>query len=86
MSEPVMKDAIVVGAYYDEAKKAIVLNSKIEGIETVFQTPLGESSWKFPEGCIDREREMRKTAELFNSRKGMVVRLQFDGGQINGNS
>jgi len=86
MSDQVQREATIVSAYYDEAKKAIVLSTKIDGIETTFQTPMPESAWKFQEGCIDKESEMRKTAALFNTKKGSRITLQFDGGQIDGRS
>ena len=77
---PVIREAVIVGAYYDSMKKAIVLSSQIEGIETVFQTPMPESSWTFPKGCLNTEFEKHKTAKLFNSSKGRKISLQFDGG------
>lgn len=85
--EPVMKDAVIAGAYYDEAKRAIVLNAEIDGIESTFQTPMPESYWTFPPGCDtaeEKEAMMRKTAEMFNAKKGGRIKIQFDGGIVNG--
>jgi len=84
MTDPVRKKMTIIGSYYDDVKKAIVLRGAIEGVDTEFQLPLHESDFSFPKHCIDREFEMRKTAELFNARKGASIDVQFDGGSVNG--
>lgn len=87
MTEPVTKKMIVAGAYYDEAKRAIVLRGEIHGVKTEFQLPLTEDHFMFPDECNTpkkREHEMRKTAEMFDMRKGITVPVRFDGGMKNG--
>ncbi len=85
MSDPTLKPMVIIGAYYDEVKKAIILRGELEGVETEFNLPMHESDFTFPEWCIDKEFEMRKTAELFNSRKGNTITVNFAGGVVNGN-
>ena len=85
MSESAQRKMTIVGAYYDEVKKAIVLRGELEGVKTEFQLPMHESDFTFPKHCIDKERKMKKTAELFDNRKGSVITVQFDGGIVNGN-
>jgi hypothetical protein len=86
VTNPVIKKMAIVGAYYDDVKKAIVLRGNIEGVDTEFQLPLHESDFSFPKHCIDKELEMKKTAELFDARKGSSIDVQFDGGSVNGSS
>lgn len=64
---------IVSSAYYDEARKAIVVNGEID-LKQV-QVPLGEDMWIFRDG-MDPEEEMRKTAGLMNQRKGFTITVQ----------
>ena len=84
MNEATSKRMTISGAYYDEAKKAIVLRGELDGVKAEFQVPMHEEDFIFPPHCIDREGEMKKTAEVFNNSKGKVITIQFDGGIVNG--
>jgi hypothetical protein len=64
---------IVSSAYYDEARRAIVVNGEID-LKQV-QVPMPEEVWTFRDG-MDHEEEMRKLAGLLNGRRGIAITVQ----------
>lgn len=69
------KKMVVEYAFYDEAKRAIVMNGSIEGQNV--QIPWYEHQFTFREG-MNHVKEMEKTAELL---RGKTITVEFAGGK-----
>jgi len=67
------KSFLIESAYYDEAKRAIVMNGDIEGRRV--QIPWYENQLSFHPD-MDHVYEMKKTAEMM---KGKTILVEFSG-------
>jgi len=70
---PIEREMVLESAYYDTAKKAIVLNGTIEGRQV--QVPMPESVFEFHKD-MNKEQEMMKTAAMFDARRGLNIKIQ----------